>query len=158
MRGERAGHTLQPTALVHEAWMRIANRTTLLAAGATRIRCSAVAYMRWLLQDRGRRRGRIRHGRDYKRVPLDEAQNRAGAGVEPTLRDDDSRAIQSALEKLERTVGSGSRERRVLELHFFEGYAFKEIAEMLGVSDRQVRRDWRHARVWLHRELTRHQE
>ncbi|MCK4304174.1 MAG: sigma-70 family RNA polymerase sigma factor [Candidatus Eisenbacteria sp.] len=158
MRGERAGHTLQPTALANEAWLRIANRTTLLASGATRIRRSACFYMKRLLQDHGRRRGRIRHGRDWKRVPLSVAQDKEDGALGTAPLGDDTRAIRQALDKLENTVKSGARERRVLELHFFEGYAFTEIADMLGISDRQVRRDWRHARVWLHRELDQQQD
>lgn len=142
MRGERSNHTLQPTALVHEAWMRISkedadmDRDGFFAVAA---RC-----MRRVLIDHARGRGRVKRGSGQVLVCLDEA---VAAFEERTL---DVLAIDEALVKLE---SFDPELARLVELRFFSGLTIAETAVALGVSTPTVERSWRVARSWLLAEL-----
>jgi len=142
MRGEATGHTLQPTALVHEAYLRLLgdgdwnDRAHFLAA--------ASRAMRRILVDFARSRGARKRGGGRVRVTLDEESH---AGTQPT---DEILAVHDALEKLERIDPHWSR---VVELRFFGGLGFEEIAAVLDCSLSSVKRAWSRARSWLFAEI-----
>jgi RNA polymerase sigma factor (TIGR02999 family) len=145
---ERRNHTLQPTALVHEAWMRLqndrgfnwGNRTHGLALGAQ--------AMRRLLIDHGRHQKRDKRGGGAQAVTLDDmvkASETDGVPIEDLL------TLESALTRLEAV---DQRAAEVVMLRFFSGMSNPEVAEHLGLSLRTVESDWTYARAWLKRELT----
>ncbi|MFN8547715.1 MAG: ECF-type sigma factor [Candidatus Eisenbacteria bacterium] len=146
LRRERAGHTLRPTALAHEAYLRLArethtdlrDRTHLLALGAT--------MMRRVLIDYARARGAERRGGDLERVSLSNAIDAPTTPVN----------LLELNDALERLGGEDERKLRVVELLYFAGLTFEEAALVLGVSSRTLVRDWRFARAWLARELSGH--
>jgi len=141
-RRQDPGHTLQPTALVHEAWLRlaqgpaIADREHFLAVAAT--------AMRQILVDHARRRGAAKRGGDASRITLDDAVSPAPA---PAL---DLLDLDAALTMLARL---DPRKARVVELRFFAGLTLAEVAAVLHVSAVTIGTDWRMARAWLSREL-----
>ena len=150
MRGERPGHGFQTTALVHEAWLRLAkpghaddwqDRTHFFAVSAT--------IMRRILVDLARSRAAIKRGGAADQLnhssPIDlDAMPSASVGEELL-------ALEEALETLAR---QDARKARVIELRFFGGLSVEETAEALKVSPQTVHRDWSLARAWLVRELT----
>jgi RNA polymerase sigma factor (TIGR02999 family) len=147
LHGERRGHTLSPTDLVHEAYTRLVDQTRVDWQGRTHFFAIAATAMRRILIDYARKHGRARHGGDWKRVTLDvSVMGYAKDGLEP----EELLALDAALTKL---AGLDPREAQVVELRFFVGLSNEEIAEFLGVSTRSVTRDWLHARSWLRREL-----
>lgn len=143
----RPGATLQPTELVHEAFLRLSSAET----GAFRDRghfCAVAALaMRQILTDRARRRRADKRGGGEMPVTLDEAVMGAGAGVEVL----DVLVLDDVLQRLE---ALDQRQARVVELRVFGGLTVPEVAEVLGVSPRSVENDWRLARAWLSRELS----
>lgn len=144
MSRERSGHTLEATALVHEAYLRLVDRKRDDWQGRTQFLAVSARAMRHLLVDHARRKGRAKRGGDRQRVTLAE-----GAAVQD-LAPEDFLALDAALEKLARI---DEREARVVEMRFFAGPKMAEIASLLGVSKRTIEDDWAHARVWLRREL-----
>lgn len=144
LRRERAGHTLQPTALVHEAWLRIAGQPGVDAAVTSRFFAIAAATMRRVLVDHARRRGSGKRGGGRARVTLDEALAPAN---DPTL---DALALEAALAKLQ---ARDARAARVVELRVFGGATMEQIAQALGVVRRTVQTDWVFAQAFLRREL-----
>lgn len=144
MRGQPRDHTLQSTALVHEAWLRLAGPGPVPFADRTHFFASASRAMRSILIDhaRARRRGKRRGSR--RRVPLD------GVLVAFEERAVDILALDEALRALE---GLDPRAGLVVELRYFGGMTFPEVAKRLAVPRRSVERDWEHARAWLHRAL-----
>ena len=144
---ERAGHTLQATALVHEAYERLADRSRVDWRGRTHFLAVSAQAMRRILVDHARERGAIKRGGGRLRVTLE------GLGASPASGDldpEDLLALDDALRKLR---ALHEREARVLECRYFAGMTTPEIATLLGVSERTVRDDWAHARAWLKREL-----
>jgi len=141
MRGERPGHTLQPTALVHEAYLRLIGSEI---AWQDRAHFFAVAAttMRRVLVDHARAKGRAK--RAGRPVSLEDSLL-----VAPD-RADDLLVVDDALDRL---TQKDPRAARVVELHFFGGLTYEETAEALGISAATVDRDLRFARAWLHREL-----
>ena len=144
MRDERENHTLQPTALVHEAYLRLAGDENLEAEDRSRFLGIAAGAMRRALVDHARTKRARKRGSDWRRVTLDE--NLAGAAD----RTADILALDAALGRLE---ARHPRMCRVVELRFFAGLRGDEIAEVLGVSPRTVTEDWAVAKAWLGREL-----
>jgi len=142
---ERADHTLQPTALVHEAWLRIARGAdTPVWEGRGHFLAVAAQAMRRVLVDHARRRAAEKRGAEAVRVELDEPL----AG--PDARELDVLALDEALERLSaRDAELG----RIVELRFFGGLTAPETGAVLGLSVRQVEGAWVTARGWLHREL-----
>jgi RNA polymerase sigma factor (TIGR02999 family) len=145
MRMERGSHTLQPTALVHEAYLRLADQPEAIWQDRARILALAARTMRNILVDHARARGAGKRGAGAIQVTLDEGLA-ASRGLEV-----DILALDEALERLSEF---DERQARVLELHFFAGLSFEEIAEELGMSARTIKRDWSMARAWLSNQLT----
>ncbi len=143
-RTERAGHTLQPTALVHEAFARLVDRERVDWQGSAHFRGIAGQAMRRVLVDHARARLAAKRGGGRDRVTLSAVPGVPGAGFELIELDD-------ALTKLAR---ESERAARVAELKVFAGLSGDEIAEALGVSRRTVTGDWTVARLWLARELS----
>jgi RNA polymerase sigma-70 factor (ECF subfamily) len=144
MRHERPDHTLQPTALVHEAFLHLVSESERTWQNRTHFIRLAAQVMRRLLIDHARaRRTAKREGR-LQRIPLDE----------PLLvTDDQSDELLALNEALDRLAAIDARQSRIVELRFFGGLTVEETADALGVSPKTVKRDWTVARAWLHREL-----
>jgi RNA polymerase sigma factor (TIGR02999 family) len=141
LRRESPGHTLNPTGLVHEAYLKLAPANGFAAEDRSHFLGIASRAMRQVLVDQARSRNAGKRGGGWARATLTEGL--ASDGLDP----DELLALDAALERLE------PRQRRVVECRFFGGMEEKEIARALGVSERSVRRDWVKARAWLHREL-----
>lgn len=149
MRGERKGHTLQTTALVHEAWMRVAGQRNLDPANRDQILGVAARMMRRVLVDHARRRlAGKRNGIDDTREISDIEFGSEGPGVGPST---DIIALDSVLARLEEI---SPRQAQVVDLKYFAGLELEEISAALGVARPTVVRDWRMARAWLERELS----
>ena len=147
LRKERAGHTLQPTALVHEAYLRLLAGAIPDPQGRAHFFGIAARAMRQVLVNHARRRGASKRGGAWQRVTLDSQV--AGGGDEWEILD-----LHTALARLsERDDYLG----RLVELRFFGGFTLDETAEMLGVSRRKAAGDWSVARLMLGRELGRNQ-
>ena len=144
MRNEQRDHTLQPTALVHEAYLRLIDQRNLPGESRAHFFGVAANVMRRILIDHARaRRARKRGGRDVK-VPLDDA---------PAMALEDPDYLLEVDEALERLAALDPRQAKVVELRFFGGLGEEEVAEALGVTVRTVARDWVKARVLLRRVL-----
>ncbi|MBV9880732.1 MAG: sigma-70 family RNA polymerase sigma factor [Gemmatirosa sp.] len=140
MRHERAGHTLQPTALVHEALLRLPHDTPTPAPGEPAFLALAARAMRHVLVDHARRRGAQKRS-----APLaDRVEESAAESPLEVL------ALDEALVRL---AAIAPRPARVVELRFFAGLEIEEVAEALAISPATVKRDWTLARAWLRREL-----
>jgi RNA polymerase sigma-70 factor (ECF subfamily) len=146
---ERRNHTLQPTALVHEAWMRLQKDRGAEWQGRTHGLALGAQAMRRLLVDHGRYQKRDKRGGGAKPVALDELLNAAKTGAVAV---EDLLTLEAALTRLEQV---DPRAAQVVTLRFFSGMSSPEVAEQLGVSVRTVEGDWSHARAWLRRELAR---
>ncbi len=143
LRGERADHTLQPTALVHEAWLRLVDQQRVDWRGRAHFLGVAAMAMRRVLVDHARARRREKRGGGARREVLATDPG----GREPTLGGDlDLLALHEALEALQE---HSERAARVVELRFFAGLTEPQVAEVLGLSEATVARDWRAARAWL---------
>jgi RNA polymerase sigma factor (TIGR02999 family) len=147
MAGERAGHVLQATALVNEAWLRLVEwRPPLHWQNRAQFFAVAAQMMRRVLVDIARGQRRAKRGGRVVHVSLSEAAD------SPVLHAADLIALDDALNAL---AALDARHSRVVELRFFGGLSHEETAEVLNVSVATVRRDWTLARAWLHRELNR---
>ena len=146
MQRERPGHTLQAPALVNEVYMRRAGGETAPWQNRAHFFGIAAHAMRQVLLDyaRSHNAGK-RGGKDAQKVDIDAAQLR---GVSPKI--ENVIAIDAALERLERI---DPRQSRLIELRFFAGLSVEEAAEVMGVSPATIKREWRSAKAWLHREL-----
>ena len=145
MRGQRAGHTLQTTALVNEAYLRLIDASQVKWQNRAHFFAVAAHFMRRILVDFARSRNYKKRGGGAQAVSLDEAM------IVTPERGADLLAVDEALTRLE---ALNERQAQVVELRYFGGLSEEETAEALKVSVRTVRRDWNFARVWLHRELT----
>jgi len=143
-RQQAAGHTLQPTALVHEAYLKLVRRPDATFEGETHFKAVAAKAMRQLLIDRARGKATVKHGGGAHRVTLDEAH------VPTPDREVDVVALEEALTGLAQL---DERMSRVVELRFFGDLTNAEVAEVLGVARSTVAEDWRAARAWLRSEL-----
>jgi RNA polymerase sigma-70 factor, ECF subfamily len=146
LRAERQSHTLQPTALVNEAYMRLVAQRDVEWQNRAHFYGVAAQLMRRILVDYARARGREKRGGEEVRVPLDEAV----VGIRE--HDVDLVRLDEALGELARL---DEQQARVVELRYFGGLSIEETAEVLGVSDSTVKREWAMARSWLQRELSR---
>jgi len=146
MRRERPDHSLQSTALIHEAYLKLLGGSTPRWESRAHFYAIAAKLMRQVLVDHARTRRRRKRGGSAVRVTLDE-----GLVVSPKP-DADLVALDDALDALAEV---DARKARVVELRFFGGLGVEETAHVLGVSPQTVMRDWRLAKVWLYRELRR---
>src|ERR1051325_7518438 len=142
MAREQPGQTLQPTALVHEPWLRLGdgvfdNRAHFFGA--------ASEAMRRILVERARRKHREKRGGGAEHVDVDELEIAAPLGNE-----EESLAVDEALDRL---AAHDARKAEGVQLRYFVGCSFEETAEVLGISVPTAKRDWAYARAWLHQEL-----
>jgi RNA polymerase sigma-70 factor (ECF subfamily) len=144
LRGQRPDHTLQPTALVHEAYLKLAASAGGALAGRTHLLATAARAMRQILVDHARARATEKRGAGAVQVTL----SLAGASGEPSAFD--LLAFDEALRRLEALDG---QQVRIVELRYLVGLSVEEVAEVLGVSATTVKRDSAMARAWLFREL-----
>jgi RNA polymerase sigma factor (TIGR02999 family) len=144
---ERRNHTLQPTALVHEAWLRLRKDRGADWQGRTHGLALGAQAMRRLLIDHGRHQKRDKRGGGAQPVELDDLMRVAATGAVPV---EDLLTLEAALTRLEAV---DARAAEVVVLRFFSGMSSPEVAEHMGLSLRTVESDWTHARAWLKREL-----
>jgi len=147
MRHERPDHTLQSSALVHEAYLRLVGQNSPQWESRSHFFAIAAQLMRQILVDYARRRGAGKRGGGAGTLTLDDAEMLA-AGKEKDL---DVVALDDALKAL---AELDARKAKVVELRFFGGLNFDQTAEVLGVSAVTVARDWSTARAWLYREMS----
>ena len=145
LRNERPGHTLTPTALVHEAYLRLVDQQIPPLEGRRHFYAIAARVMRQVLVDHARSRKAAKRNVGRAAVPLDEAPPVA---IE---RGDELVALDDALSTL---AGVDPGKAQLVELRYFTGLTIEETAEMLGVSAATVKREWALARAWLHREIS----
>jgi RNA polymerase sigma factor (TIGR02999 family) len=144
---EKPGQTLQATALVHEAWLRLAGAEEQKTwNGRGHFFGAAAEAMRRILVDRARQKARVRHGGQLKRVDLEHVTIATGDADDTVL------AIHEALEKL---ALESPQKAEIVKLRYFIGMEHAEIAQVLGISEPTVRRHWAYARSWLYAELKR---
>jgi RNA polymerase sigma factor (TIGR02999 family) len=144
MNHERKDHTLAPTALVHEAYLKLIDQSRASWQGRTHFLAVASGAMRRILVDHARGHDAIKRGRDAQRVPLDSAI------IDPRDEPRDITQIDAALKKLETL---NPRHARIVELRFFGGLTIDETAAALGVGTTTVEDGWAVARAWLRHEL-----
>jgi RNA polymerase sigma factor (TIGR02999 family) len=144
MAHESANQTLQPTALVHEAWLRLAGDGSQRWENRGHFFAAAAEAMRRILIDRARRRQCIRHGGDLERVDIEDAQIVATA--------EDERLLQ-VHEALDRLALEDPLKSDVVKMRFFVGMTDREVADVLGLSERTVERHWSYAKAWLFRSI-----
>lgn len=152
LRSERADHTLQPTALVHEAYLKLVDQRSVKWQNRAHFYAVAAMAMRRILVNHAKSRKRLKRGGGRGRVPLDDVIDAASG---PTTGIDahevDLEALDEALLKL---AEFDDRKARVVELRYFGGLGVEEAAEVLGIAPATVKRDWNLARAWLRRELS----
>lgn len=153
LRHEREGQTLNTTALVHEAYLKLIDQTHVEWQSRSHFFAIASQAMRRILIDYAKARKRIKRGGDARQVPLDAVDSaRAREALFSPQQATELLALDEALERLARFNRRGAD---VVQYRFFGGLAHQEIAEVLGVSEITVRRSWTVARAWLRRELQR---
>ncbi|MBO6513053.1 MAG: sigma-70 family RNA polymerase sigma factor [Phycisphaerales bacterium] len=144
LRQERADHTLQPTALVHEAYSRLVNQTQVPWSDAAHFRAITARVMRQVLIDHARKHNAIKRGGDRVKVTLSDTDGAAQVNVLDLLE------LDEAMEKLREL---DARKAQVVELLFFGGMTHKEAARIVGVSQKTIEADWYMARAWLGKQL-----
>lgn len=145
MAQEASGQTLQPTALVHEAWLRLAGENHSWA-NRRQFFSAAAEAMRRILIERARQRGRVRHGGGLRRAPIEELD------LAITTDDDLLLLVSESLDRLAQQDKVGAE---LIKLRFFAGLSNLEAAELLGLSERTAKRTWAYARAWLYEEIQR---
>ena len=145
LRGEQAGHTLQTTALIHEAYVRLVDQRNMQWQNRAHFFGIAAQMMRRILVDHARSKKRVKRGGSEIRVSLDDVI------VAAKGQDLDIVALDEALDRLAQL---DEQQSRVVELRFFSGLSVEETAEVMGISKSTVKRDWSMAKAWLHRELS----
>jgi RNA polymerase sigma factor (TIGR02999 family) len=145
MSGEGPGHTLQTTALVNEAYLRLVDRTNDHWRDRAHFFAGAARMMRHILVDHARRRQRAKRGGGVVNIELTEAV---------ALAEQEAEQVVHLNEALDRLLRLDQRAGQVVELKYFGGMSYEEIAEVMAISAITVRRDWEFAKVWLHKELT----
>jgi RNA polymerase sigma factor (TIGR02999 family) len=144
MRGERPGHTLQATALVHEAWLRLIDTTRIEFENRSHFFAMAAQQMRHILVDHARARRAGKRGGKAEKLPLNEVV------VGPEAEQADILALDDALEALAKV---DPQQSQIVELRYFGGLSIEETAAALGISPATVKRDWNMAKAWLYQEL-----
>jgi RNA polymerase sigma factor (TIGR02999 family) len=144
-RHERNGHTLQTTALINEAYVRLAGNESPDWQNRQHFFAVTAQVMRHILIDHARRRRALKHGGDGQQVSLSEAEAMTNERAAELI------ALDEALEEL---AAFDPRKSEVVQLRYFGGLSLEETAEALGVSLMTVRRDWRAAKAWLYKKMT----
>jgi len=144
MTGQAPGHTLQATALVHEAWLRLSKNEPVLFAGRAHFFAAAAEAMRHILIDSARRKRAARHGGGQVRVDLQDVE------IVSLANDDELLAVHDALDKL---AAEDSKKAELAKLRYFVGMTFEEAAEVLGISVATAKRHWAYARAFLYEEI-----
>jgi len=144
LRSERSNHTLQPTALVHEVYIRLVDQRRVDWQNRAHFFGVAAQVMRRILVDHARRHGAAKRGDGVRCVAIDEAKDVAAADEIPIL------ALDQALDRLDKIDAELAR---IVQLRAFGGLTIEEAADVLGVSPSTAKRDWRTAKAWLNREL-----
>ena len=144
LRQERADHTLQPTALVHEAYARLIDQTQIPWSDAAHFRAITAKVMRQVLIDHARKHGTLKRGGDRLKVTLSDTDGAAQMNVLDLIE------LDEAMEKLKQL---DERKSRVVELLFFGGMTHKEASLVIGVSQKTIEADWYMARAWLGKQL-----
>lgn len=147
LRKEHVGHTLQTTALVQEAYLKLAEQKSVAWESRSHFFAIAATLMRRVLIDYAKTKHRVRRGGEHEDLPLENA-----LAISVSETDFDLLALNEALDRLAAKDGQLAK---VVELRFFSGLDVVETAEVLGISESTVKRDWQMAKAWLHRELTR---
>jgi len=145
---EAPGHTLQPTALVHEAWLRLTGDEQRSWKDRTHFFAAAAEAMRWILVDNARRKRAQRHGGGQHRTDMPEI---ACPGAQ---NEDQILAVHEALEKF---AAQDQRKAEFVKLRYFVGMTLDEAAEVLGISQGTAKRHWAYARAWLAQEIRSHE-
>lgn len=145
LKNERAGNSMQATALVHEAYLELIDVTNVDWQHRAHFFAVSAQIMRHILLDRARRRIAAKRGGNAEQVNLDELPDLSGGRAMELI------ALDDALNAL---AGIDARKARVVELRFFGGLGVEETAEVLAISPETVMRDWKFARSWLHSELS----
>ncbi len=147
LRHERVGHTLQTTALVHEAYLKLVDQKTANWRNRVQFFAAAAKVMRHVLVDYARSRRAAKRGGDYCRLSLDEA------AISSEEKDADLLVLNEALDNL---AAIDPQQSRVVELRVFGGLTVEDTAEALGISPRTVKREWSMAKAWLHQQIKNH--
>lgn len=142
--GEAPGQTLQTTALVHEAWLRLAGKVDSQWNDRTHFLAAAADAMRHILIDNARRKNRVRHGGALRRVNLEDVDLASATDDETLLRVD---------EALTKFAAEDPMKAQLIKLRYFVGLSIPEAAEALGMSESTAKRAWAYARAWLYEEL-----
>ena len=146
MAQEAAGHTLQPTALVHEAWLRLVGAPEQDWNSRNHFFMAAAQAMRRILIERARQKSRLKRGGDQQRVPLEELELATNA---------DSETLLLVEEAMQRLANADPVKAQLVELRFFTGLSLEEAAQVLSVSTPTAKRYWAYARAWLFQEIER---
>jgi len=146
MANEAAGHTLQPTALVHEAWLRLTGDQNQKWDGCGHFFAAAAESMRRILIENARRKHTLKRGVEFERINLDKVEVAILADPETLL------LVNEALENLEKDDPEAAQ---LVKLRFFAGMTIEEAGQAMGISGRTAKRYWTFARAWLFRELQR---
>ena len=147
MAHENPGQTLQATALVHEAWLRLGGEENQAWNGRPHFFGAAAEAMRRILIDNARRKRAVRHGGGQQRVDLQEVEIEV---AEVAVKDDDLLDVNAALERF---AAQDKQKAELVKLRYFTGLTIEEAAEILGVSMPTAKRWWAYARAWLHKEI-----
>lgn len=145
MAGEPAGHTLQPTALVHEAWLRLVNPRAQSWQNRAHFFGAAAEAMRRILIERARRKSRLRRGAGAEHLDADEIE------IASPAPDDQLLALNDALDRFAKLE---PQQAELVKLRYFVGLKIEEAAEVLGISQATAKRWWAYARAWLFHEIS----
>jgi len=146
MASQPPGHTLQPTALVHEAFLKLTNNPDKTWRDRRHFFAAASEAMRHILVDRARSKAAKRHGGDQVRLALEDVTIAGAAADEHVI---------SIHEALARLAERDAEVAELVQLRFFAGFTFEQAAELLGISERTAKRQWAYARAWLFEEIKR---
>lgn len=146
---ETAGQTLQPTALVHEVWLRLGGDRQPGWANRAHFFAAAAESMRRILIDNARRKRAVRHGGELARVSTD------ATGFDLAAPSENGEDLQLVSEALDGFAAHDARKAELVKLKYFVGLTLEEAADVLGISHRTAKRDWAYARAWLFNEVNR---
>ena len=144
MANQVAGHTLQPTALVHEVWLRMVGNEEARFAGRAHFFAAAAEAMRHILIDSARRKHSLRHGGGQARLDVDNLE------IASQVPDDELLSVHDVLDKL---AAEDPQKAELTKLRYFVGMTFEEAAEVLGISVATAKRHWTYSRAWLYEEI-----